>query len=533
MIDGLDAELRVDYFTYVYGRLEREVHEDVGSDACFKLVDEWVRKCNDEHACYQGGKADLPTRVLDVGPKDPVLLIANGTRDRYVTLSHCWGGEQPLVTTTATLAERRAGIPMMSLPPLYRDAVAVTRRLGIRYLWIDSLCILQDSKTDWAEQASRMGDIYRMSYLTLYALESSNCHETMLVRRQPVVPLTPGDGTAQPKDLYGERRREHIFRTAPLCQRAWALQERLLSPRLLYYSHHELFWECLACTAREGSHRAAMYKPTPYRYESYQCPEVRKLLLYPQEENPVFPVSLPSDWQIIVSEYTRCHLTFPSDTLPAISGLATAFQKNTGYTYVAGLWQQDLVNGLLWFCPPEQDYSAVDREAHCDLQRPSWSWIACQRAVQFKSLRDEGELARPRDAELEFVSAEVELLGPDPMGEIISAALVVEAFFFDIRLESQAGSRNCSIYDSDGEKFGNGVLDAIDSHPGVRRQCAAMYVRQKRQDIFKHEKFTTYFLIVDAVANHGQEEEQWRRLGLAWSFRFIPTAPKKSVIQLV
>jgi hypothetical protein len=133
-----------------------------------------------------------------------------------------------------------------------------------------------------------MGDIYRLSYLTLYALSSPDCGHGMLVQRHDLASAeTPSLNNAHSL----EKTRAHVFRTAPLFQRAWALQERLLSPRLLYYSDGETFWECLAHTAREGNHRIIPHKPTPYRYESYECPQVRIQLA----DHSVGILTLPSD----------------------------------------------------------------------------------------------------------------------------------------------------------------------------------------------------------------------------------------------
>jgi hypothetical protein len=493
------------------------LHRDLGSDQSLKIVDEWIEKCDRQHKCYQGHQTALPTRVIDVSQEDPRLVISNEERSPYITLSHCWGGEQPITTTISTLDERIAKIPMDSLPALYRDAVKLTRHLGIKYLWIDSLCIVQDCQDDWRKESAKMGEIYRLSYLTLYALSSPNCHQGILVERESLTETRPDPSG---RSAYNQRAREEVFKDAPLCQRAWALQERLLSPRLLHYSREEMFWECLACTARESSHRISLYRPGTYKYERYECPQVKIPLVLPLEENPSFPVSLPSDWHTIVAEYTRCQLTQSSDKLPAISGLASVFQRNTGYTYLAGLWEEELANGLLWFCITEQDRGRTTKPRTGPYRGPSWSWVSTDLAVRNRPWRSQNS----RGTDIELIKSNVQLAGPDPKGEILFASITIKAHFYKISYESEVGSRKCSIYDTEGSRFGRGILDASDEEPGVRRQCAAICVRQQNS-------VPIFLIVIPAQDTVG--ENCWRRIGIAWANQFVQPAPEKSVVQLV
>jgi hypothetical protein len=493
-------------------------------------VKEWVGRCDAQHTCYQGGQTPLPTRVIDVAAEEPRLYISHGHHAPYMTLSHCWGSKQPLVTTITTLEQRCRVIPMASLPDLYRDAVIITRKLGIQYLWIDSLCILQDCKDDWSKEAAVMGDVYRLSYLTLYALSSPDCGHGMLAQRQSLASAImhpPNNSNSL------EKTRAHVFKTAPLCQRAWALQERLLSPRLLFYSDGETFWECLVHTAREGNHRIVPHKPTAYRYESYECPQVRIQLVRPLDDKPSFPVSVPSDWQIIVSEYTRCRLTYRSDKLPALSGLASMYRRNTGYTYVAGMWIENLADELLWFCPLEQDYLHQDMEAVNDpCVEPSWSWVSTDLAVRFKAL---GNITGSWSTDFELIQA-IET-GQTSDG-INRQMLVMKAYFYRISIQTQPGSRSCIVLDGDGrEKFGRGVLDAAGEDCSSLRSCAAVVFRRKlqtghRKDFFNDGPHMTYLLIV-VPAPQVAGQECWRRVGLAWTARHLTSAPEKSLIRLV
>jgi Heterokaryon incompatibility protein (HET) len=133
--------------------------------------------------------AVMPTRVLDVGrlPNQSIVLVeTHGQRGRYMTLSHCWGTSHKFITTTANLGDRKRAISLFDLPQTYQDAVSITRQFGVQYLWIDSLCILQDSFLDWERESSRMVAVYGQSYLTISASgsmgDSSGCFPSATAR---------------------------------------------------------------------------------------------------------------------------------------------------------------------------------------------------------------------------------------------------------------------------------------------------------------------------------------------------------------
>jgi hypothetical protein len=146
------------------------------SPECFILAKKWLRQCLESHeACAQRhlGTRLLPTRVIDVrsgiGSDGQRLYLTNRQPGEWLTLSWCWGSTSPLKTILATLDSHIANIPSDDLPPLFMDAINITRRLGYQYLWVDSLCIIQDSKLDWQTEAANMGTIYKESVLNIVA----------------------------------------------------------------------------------------------------------------------------------------------------------------------------------------------------------------------------------------------------------------------------------------------------------------------------------------------------------------------------
>ncbi|KAF8852312.1 HET-domain-containing protein [Acephala macrosclerotiorum] len=513
----LDDLKGLDYYQYFYGSQPRALQDDPSSDATFRLICGWLSLCIRDHHCYQGEHKFFPTRVIDVSGSIPRLRVSHGIDEPYMTLSHCWGSAQPLVTKAATLENRLREIPLQSLPEMFQDAVFITRRLKIKYLWIDSLCIIQDSEEDWAREASKMGDVYRYAYLTIVILDSTDCHQRILSPRK----------TSPAKDIVVEELKspvlgdkQAVFKQSPLCHRAWALQERLLSPRVLFYSKGEIFWECLACTVREGSPRVKTYRPSEYSYTSYECPDVKNCLILPRGESPSMPLSPPSYWHIIVVEYTRCYLTKPTDKLPALSGLASIFQANTGYSYIAGLWQEDLRDGLLWYVDQNQRQFRHKKSVY---PGPSWSWVSTCFPVLYVTVigsRSSPSLVRHQD--IKFVGCDITPKDANnPMGEVVHASLTVEADFETFNLRNEESG--VAFFDKSGAKV-TVFLDKLDEKYPSGITCRGLFVVARdvqpqyyeRDDDFGREIALTYpswkyFLVVVPDVECGG---CWRRIGL-------------------
>jgi len=188
------------------------------SPEAFSLIKSWIENCHSLHEnCKRSLSGEimdenydpsLPTRVLDVGDDSSqhVVLIETGSRQgRYVALSHCWGPpeKRPLRTTKNTLTDHLDGIAIEALPKTFKDAVTITRALGVRYLWIDSLCIMQDSQEDWEKEASQMREVYQFSYCNIAGTDARDSTEGLIFDRPLGIPETveldvrltlPGEG---------------------------------------------------------------------------------------------------------------------------------------------------------------------------------------------------------------------------------------------------------------------------------------------------------------------------------------------------
>ncbi|PMD35079.1 HET-domain-containing protein [Hyaloscypha variabilis F] len=343
---------------------------------CFELARKWRDTCQEEHgnSCLQEMRHSLPTRVIDVGPADgsrePYLRITNHEEGEWVALSHCWGRNSQFVTDSSNILNRQRSILMEDMPPTFLDAVIVTRKLGYRYLWIDSLCIIQKDHEDWAAESIRMRDYYKHSSITISA-DSASGDETGFLKQPRDIPES-FEIMLKTDDEIGIRKPTQCptFRYRDTCvsKRAWTLQEFILAPRSLLYTSSQLVWECQSrkyCESDDNSQDSdenELYYGTKRFFITPstkwgQPPELQKYF------EPSFR------WYCLVNDYFFRDITYETDILPAISGLAREIQLQTGHTYAAGIWIEEICKGLLW-----QAYGGGRMpEAY---RAPSWSWAS-------------------------------------------------------------------------------------------------------------------------------------------------------------
>jgi Heterokaryon incompatibility protein (HET) len=455
------------------------------SEEDFQLAWKWLKDCLNNHTkCPNGAiEAPLPTGSIDVGPPDgstdPYLLDSDGRKGTYITLSHCWGGMVPLTTTTVTLEERKRSIPLTSLPRTFREAVIITRRFGIRYLWIDSLCILQDSPTDWENESAVMEDIYSFGFINIAARGALNAEGGCFMPREAEPPPCLLKYSSSDCSLTGSMYiRSPAFETerlqdAPLDKRGWVLQERLLSPRILYFGRQQLYWECAETTLRQdGKHcdvstdalrldldfKASVIFDTAFRFSSGR-PHAQ---IDQQSEQAEVTVRNLMQWYKVVRQYTRRNLTFHSDKLPAISGIAKVFQAKTGCAYIAGIWKEDLIAGIAWY---------LKQPSHeiISMALPSWSWARLEGEVSFRSLST-------AEAKMQYSSCQLVSVthrpagGLNPYGDIADATLKVQGRLIQVRYKPPESSDDTfrfetSIFALDGRPIGRASFDTWASYP--------------------------------------------------------------------
>lgn len=268
---------------------------------------------------------------------------------------------------------RRSGINISETPQTFIDAVTIARRLGLRYMWIDSLCICQDDVSDWARESSRMVDVYSNAHIVIAVNRSDDCNggifHSRTARPNKVFKLPGGADDVHAMLLFQSDQQTAFtsgeFPGEPLSRRGWALQERVLAKRIIHYNARQIYFECdQGVFAEDGSHRKERH-----------CKLNDRLSPAPEDPSPLG--SLPDYkadlqlWYGLVWSYGRRKLSKPTDKLPAISGLARLFHERIGGQYVAGLWSKAMLEGLAWQALGERAPASRDQYIG-----PTWSWAS-------------------------------------------------------------------------------------------------------------------------------------------------------------
>jgi hypothetical protein len=381
----------------------RPMATDVGSSVVTSKVKGWLSDClsgfhGHSKCSVQRELPCLPRRVIYVGDDAQHVKLQEGKSERaaYVALSYCWGGPQDVITTLKTLERNIAGLDVSSLPQTIIDAIKTTRNLGLKYLWVDALCIIQDSPLDKDREIKFMYDYYHNATVTLAAAMAYTVTAGFLH------PRTPASACDLPLYLPNRARGKAFIITElqneqpkePLYTRGWALQEFLLSPRLLIFGSCEAIWQCQSTISS--------VLPSHISYDpSWPC----KRLPLPSRTWEYYPdVAVNSTrsgiWQSIVENYTSRQLTLPEDRLPALAGIARQLEKTWGDTYVAGLWREQLLEQLLW----TSNYKPHSIGAY---RAPSWSWAAVDGRITFDSVGSKAQ----QSAEILDIDLSVRILG--------------------------------------------------------------------------------------------------------------------------
>ncbi len=305
------------------------------------LAKQWIHGCTQDHAlCNTSIQHLVPTRLLFIASSNAtesqnecrqqtVRLVetadwALGVEPvQYATLSHCWGGLEFLNLTTRTLESFKIGIPFDSLTQTFRDAINVTLDLGLCYIWIDSLCIIQDCDQDWSIEAGRMRSVYGGSFINIAASGAKDGTKGLFLKPPNLVGAAHFPPSSSGTTSYGIALTNLYsggITDTLLSSRAWCFQERLLSPRTLHFGQGDLFWECRTYDACESF-------PNVF-------PEALKKSSVIRPRKSTYEI-----WPEIVKMYSRCNVTFSKDKLVALAGVARVAESESGDHYLAGLWR--------------------------------------------------------------------------------------------------------------------------------------------------------------------------------------------------
>ncbi|KAE9582726.1 hypothetical protein CGMCC3_g1346 [Colletotrichum fructicola] len=421
------------------GKMKPFLSSNTASEEAWGKAITWIETCCSGHqSCNAEAAAEAwyPTRLLDLSAPDLDLdtlrLIVTSDeaiecKQRYTTLSHCWGSAQFIQLKKSTYGDFRKGIQLSNLPKTFRDAVEVTRRLGIRYLWIDSLCILQDRDdlSDWLAEAGLMHKVYSYSYCNISSSGAQDSSKGLFFQRDPRQSLTENvkictEGLGLGEDyvdctIVNSMFWTHAVGHCPLNKPGWVLQERLLSPRVLHFGREQLYWECRHHTAAEC-------------YPDGLPEALRNTAFVKFKRNPTVPSHNTDQevavdlfayhriWQSIVWSYSETQLTKASDKLIALSGIAKYFQAKMKDMYVVGMWRSTLESSLLWKADPTGQIDGSPSVRPEKYRAPTFSWASIDGRITTPDPTRENLLIQVVDLHLDHES-------PDTTGLITGGYL--------------------------------------------------------------------------------------------------------------
>lgn len=348
---------------------------------------QWVNKCQESHVRCSKYKNEIwfPTRLLDVRFESDsqiikVVEVCNLEEPvgLYNTLSHAWGDGNFLKLTRDTQSSLETGVTLDLLTKTFQDAVMVCQRMGVHFLWIDCLCILQDDHSEWQRESGLMHKIYASAHCNISATSCTSEWQGLFRDRDPrlmppVIEVLPP--SRLPKGVYRLKLNDYYEKQlhgAPLHRRAWVLQERLLSKRIIHFTEHEIMWECFSLTASE-SWPSGIPRMIDGAFKDLYGKKRERHRLQPS----IFGghIHLYQLWQEVQEMYSISDLTFANDRMTALFGVARAFEKLLEDRYIYGMWKRNLMNGLFW---RTQSFDTPRSPVQGDKNAPSFSWLSLE-----------------------------------------------------------------------------------------------------------------------------------------------------------
>ncbi|KAK4140917.1 heterokaryon incompatibility protein-domain-containing protein [Dichotomopilus funicola] len=444
----------------------------------------WMAACSTNHRICSANTTLMPRRVLKIsqGGQRVNLHLTKGRSAPYLTLSHCWGPRCPLQTSKTNIGRHLHNIPLNDLPPLFRDAIALTASLGHQYLWIDSLCIIQDSPIDWDRESSMMASIYAGSTLTLAATHASSSASSLFSPRSSTpITISPTTKTI-PYTLYARPATRHLPRhpnatSFPLLTRAWVYQERLLSPRVVHFGPDELAWECSGGGGDRGPQdkvpslrcecgyfdrsAAASGGQGPLGLHDRFGADVKAqhaaCLLRAAAHGSQGGLPAPKSPSSSSSSTLHWHSLALAIGYPPFSGLAKQMRGvRPKARYLAGLWEDSFFRDLLWVSvlpnPGLKKQMGKDEKrngAEPEWLAPTWSWASRGHAVRYTNgqriqvgglgIYQPAEMGNSGDVASELVGGSCELLaaecvpaGVDDTGKVKSGWVKVKGYVVEV-----------------------------------------------------------------------------------------------------
>ncbi|KAH7418629.1 heterokaryon incompatibility protein-domain-containing protein [Cadophora sp. MPI-SDFR-AT-0126] len=437
---------------------------DTASFAAIPKIQQWIKTCSEEHKeCLVPLKSQLPRRVLEISNRRAKLIVSNGKVAPYVALSHCWGPKPIIRLLGSNIEEMQENVPWNKLSKTFQDSITVAWKLGFRYMWIDALCILQDSREDWEFHASKMAQVFADAQLTISASKSadgaggcfsSRAQEPWTLHssgRQVWNPMLWLPFHQEGRDREGGLKKfivrlkiphglhQNRQPKEPLLKRAWVFQEQILSSRNVHFASGELYFECrsfVACECSGWSKRSLSHQWETRWRKSHAVLQGKHSLTLPASAlsdrrrdlprpNPIPRKAAEFEaYRALIEAYTCLEITNPHDRLPALSGI-TSGRKDV---YLAGLWKSILLESLHWY-PLSRSYSPSGRIMAYrpnGYRAPTWSWASIESPIRFEETNFHWRnFTTKAIAEIQDVNTVLE--GIDPRGRVRDGVLKIHS----------------------------------------------------------------------------------------------------------
>lgn len=369
------------------------------------MIKFWLAECCQNHTLCQSHYIKVksprifPTRLVNVSDPDrPFLVLNNRSRSdarEYVTISHRWPDNGSIVKLTRMNIQKfKESIPLSQLPSSFKDAMTTARAAGFNHIWVDLLCIIQDSMKDWTMEANRMAYVYGNAALNL-VLAGSSSDAAIHEPRNPLINL-PCRLISRECNLFVGQSSSPSLKDATVFTRGWIVQERLLSRRNVYLGLGQLRWECFDGNSKETD---PLNIPThwdsidrfsvvgDFEHKAHVQRLVNALDHIPNDivgRTQEARLYFARAWARIVKIYSNTRLTYSNDKLAAIAGFASLITQRAALKYIAGMWTFTLPAALLWiYAPDAHGPLLTDELAKRPPWRgaPSWSWASIDGAI--------------------------------------------------------------------------------------------------------------------------------------------------------
>lgn len=453
-----------------------------------------------------------------------------------MTLSYRWSNDSCIKLLASTYSSFIAGQPILELPQSFQDSIVIARRFGVRYLWIDCLCIQQDSATDWENESAKMRDIYANSTCNIAGAASDSPHGG-LFRNRDIDALKPGiihtssfntdtknveEQTVEEFHAIDMMFWERHVTTKPLHQRGWVFQERLLAPRALHFTDDQVFWECfngqkceqypLGIPLSDPLRNFSLLFEDQISTSPVQSSASTSLSILAPQQNLTMSLETSGLWNDLVESYSICSLTMPSDKLVAISGLAHLFHEYTHDTYLAGHWRSHLLSSLYWMARDPARTRLRNQNNQITYRAPSWSWASNDIILDYRYII-------PSDVPLaSIIDAQVQTATDDPFGQVSSGYIILEGIEISgqvLRRPELVGTLSTEMNDEAAERARCMVLVHLESsthskqYPTKKTQKACEYpVKDETEVELNDQGVLKVNIELDCLENGWREDGQ-------------------------